>query len=155
MILVQLSLFVETFLIFSLIFYTFISDLPIRLKVVSGLRLATKLYTYVVTTLVGTHIYRRDHRWATLGTDDSSKPAVTQWGATYTASELKGVIGWHVPSEAEEETVVTICKTLIEPKLERLEQMVSEGVDVTEMKQILSALIGFQATVTKFRSFNY
>ena len=130
----------------------FVSRHPIRREVVSGLRLATKLYTYVVTTLVGTHIYRRNHRWATLGTDDESKPAVTRWGATYTAGELKGVIGWHVPSAAEEEAVVKICQTLIEPKLERLEQMVSEGVDVTEMKQILSALIGFQETVTKFRS---
>lgn len=113
---------------------------------VSGLRLATKLYTYFVTTLVGTHIYRRDHRRATLGTDDRSQPAVTKWGATYTASDLKGVIGWHVPTTVEEDTVVDICTTLIEPKIERLEEMVQTEIDVTEMKQILSALIGFQVT---------
>jgi len=60
-----------------------------EIKVVSGQRLAIKLHSYLVATLVGTHIYRRNHRWATLGTTDTSAPAVTNWGATYTAKELQ------------------------------------------------------------------
>ena len=98
-------------------------EISTDIKVVSGLRLATKLYTYLVTTLVGTHIYRRDHRWATLGTHDRSSPAVAKWGAIYTASEVKGVIGWHIPSQKEQDTVVNIFNTLIQPKIDRLEQM--------------------------------
>lgn len=126
-----------------------------EVKVVSGLRLATKLYTYFVATLAGTHIYRRDHRWATLGTSDRSKPAVAHWGATHTAKDLKNKIGWHVPTREEEEKVVEICEKLIEPKIARLKEMALEGIEITELKQNLAALIGFLAGIVNCFTFDH
>jgi cytochrome b subunit of formate dehydrogenase len=37
-------------------------NIATEIKVVSGMRLVTKLHTYLISTLVGVHIYRRNHR---------------------------------------------------------------------------------------------
>ena len=61
-----------------------------------------------------------------------------------------------MPTQEEEDKVVMICNTLIEPKIQRLDEMSqSAEIDVTEMKQILSALIGFQAGIVNCFDFDH
>ena len=70
-------------------------------------------------------------------------------------TDLKDKIGWHVPSREEEEKVVEICSKLIEPKILRLQKMAEEGVEITELKQNLAALIGFLAGIVNCFTFDH
>lgn len=65
------------------------------------------------------------------------------------------MIGWHIPTDEEEAKVVEFTKNLIDPKIDRLEEMANTEVNIMEMKQILSALIGFQAGIVNCFEFDH
>lgn len=52
------------------------------------------------------------------------------WGQLLTATEVK--VDWHMPSEAEVEFALEILTVVVEPAIERLEQLAGSNQSVTK-----------------------
>ena len=134
---------------------TEILDIVKDIRIVTGIKLVCKLHSYMITTLSGTHIYRRNQQLATLKTTDRSVASVTRWGSLYRLKEAKGLLGWHQPSQQELEMVVGIFEKRLVPCIEKLNEMAKNGVDLVVMKQQIAVIIGCLAGIMNNVKFDH
>ena len=83
--------------------------------------------------------------------------AVTQWGATYTIKEMKGRIGWHYPTRAEEDEIINLSRDYVEPALEELQKMINDknkDINIIRIKQIMAIMIGFLSGSSSILAYN-